>query len=632
MTNLTPHPLPVRRGEPSYTRLICGLIRLSVVIISVAVPLLGVSAGIAKPAATDAPYRVVETHGIWWLETPDGNPFFSLGVCCVLRGDTPKSFNPKNPGYAAYQEYSSPKAWANATLARLKSWNYTTIGGWSDLDILRKSKQFDMPFEVMIPIGMGAGAPWLDMWDPKVIANMDKIARDAILPVRSDPHLVGYFTDNELGWWNGALFEYTLAKHKPTSIQRQKLIALLRSTYRDRWDLLTEDFEPSGADSFAKLERGGTLYLRPGGNGIRVVHEFAGMMAHRYYQLVHDIVRKYDKRGLILGDRYQSFYYPEVAAAAAPYIDILSSNLNANWRDGGVARYYFDTLHALTGKPIIASEFYVASAENRSGNQNNSSGFLVVPTQAQRAVVFRNELTHFLSRPYIVGADWFQYFDEPANGRGDGENYDMGLVDIHDRPYRDITAASGAMDLDALKERSTDPPPDIILQGIPRAPVDPMAGDTDRTLMLEWDRRRGFVPASSRYPVADLYTCWDSQAVYLGISAMDPVETTYYKDGVSPAQDCEQVLISGPRLPHPLDLSLRDTEGKQAEQWSDSGVTIRRYGPVGNVRNAAMLDLPASLLSKAGFLPGDLLRLHVTLFTHARGYRMDWSIRSRLAP
>lgn len=579
-----------------------------------------------------APYRVVEKNGIWWLQTPEGKPFFSLGVCCVLQGDTPKSFNPKNPGYASYQEYSSQKAWADSTISRLKSWNYTTIGGWSDLDALKKSPAFDMPFEVMIPIGMGAGAPWLDMWNPKVIGNMDKIARDAILPVRNDPHLVGYFTDNELGWWNGALFEYTLAKHKPTSTQRQKLVALLRATYHDRWNLLQRDFAPDHADSFETLAKGGTLYLRPGGNGIRVVHKFAGLMAQRYYKLVHDIVRRYDGRGLILGDRYQSFYYPEVAAAAAPSFDILSSNLNATWQDGGVARYYFDTLHALTGKPIIASEFYVASTENRSGNRNDSSGFLVVPTQSERATVFRNELTHFLSRPYIVGADWFQYFDEPQNGRGDGENYDMGLVDIHDQPYAEITAASKAMNISALKARSTDPLPDITLQGIPRAPANPLAGDSDRTLMLDWDRQNGFVPISSRFPVADLYACWGNQAVYLGISAMDPVETTYYKSGVSPVADSEWVRISGAGLSHPLDLLLRDTKSKQAEEWTDSGVTIRRYGPVGNVRNAAVLELPASLFGRVRFAPGDLLRLHVTFFTHARGYRMDWAIDSRLAP
>ena len=31
---------------------------------------------------------------------------------------------------------------------------------------------------------------------------------------------------------------------------------------------------------------------------------------------------------------------------------------------------------------------------------------------------------------------WFQYYDHPKGGRPDGEDYDFGLVDINDRPYR----------------------------------------------------------------------------------------------------------------------------------------------------------------------------------------------------
>ena len=39
--------------------------------------------------------------------------------------------------------------------------------------------------------------------------------------------------------------------------------------------------------------------------------------------------------------------------------------------------------------------------------------------------------------PYVVGADWFQYYDEPPHGRKlDGEDYNFGLVDIHDRRTR----------------------------------------------------------------------------------------------------------------------------------------------------------------------------------------------------
>lgn len=36
---------------------------------------------------------------------------------------------------------------------------------------------------------------------------------------------------------------------------------------------------------------------------------------------------------------------------------------------------------------------------------------------------------------------WFQYEDQPLTGRGDGENYQIGFVDVCDRPYPQIVAA-----------------------------------------------------------------------------------------------------------------------------------------------------------------------------------------------
>ena len=57
-------------------------------------------------------------------------------------------------------------------------------------------------------------------------------------------------------------------------------------------------------------------YPRPGGRGIKVMRQFLGLVAERYYQVMHDLIRRYDSRALILGDRYQSYYYPEVARAA----------------------------------------------------------------------------------------------------------------------------------------------------------------------------------------------------------------------------------------------------------------------------------------------------------------------------
>ncbi len=114
---------------------------------------------------------------------------------------------------------------------------------------------------------------------------------------------------------------------------------LLRQTYGNDWSELLKDFETEGASSFEELDQRGMLYLRPGGNGIRTYRRFLGLLSERYYSLVREIIRKYDQRALILGDRYQSFYYPEVARACGPNVDAVSGNLNASWNDGSFTRF-----------------------------------------------------------------------------------------------------------------------------------------------------------------------------------------------------------------------------------------------------------------------------------------------------
>ena len=42
----------------------------------------------------------------------------------------------------------------------------------------------------------------------------------------------------------------------------------------------------------------------------------------------------------------------------------------------------------------------------------------------------------------FVGAHWFQTFDESTTGRFDGENYQIGFLDICDTPYWETIAAA----------------------------------------------------------------------------------------------------------------------------------------------------------------------------------------------
>jgi hypothetical protein len=573
----------------------------------------------APPATRGFSFSIRQQDTGWWLVSPRGQRFFSLGVCCVNQGFSRQAFDPENPGYAAWQHYQDAGSWADATATRLKAWGFTTLGAWSDHRTLGQAKEMTLWLTPILHIGSTAGAPWWDMWDPKVIRRMEDVARPQILAVRDDPRLLGYYTDNELGWWNAALFKMTL-EQPPTSGQRKRLIELLRDSYGNDWNKLLQDFEPEKAESWKELQRGGMLFVRSDGHGIQFLRRFLGILAERYYQLVHQIIRKYDKRALVLGDRYQSFYYPEVARACAPYVDAVSSNLNASWNDGAFLRCYLDTLHALTGKPILVSEIYLAAMENRSGNKNSQGVFPVVATQKERADGWRNTLRDLLQLPYVIGADWFQYRDEPRHGRDDGENFNFGLVDIDDRPYEEVTSATATLDLNVLKARPRPGKLDAS-GGVPPAPRDPTGQFEPMRALKHWDRQRGFVKPVSEFPLADLYLCWSPQAVYLGLYSLDIIEEAYYRSRSVPKNDRPLWVVEASGS-----ASVRARLGAGREPIvSDPQVRVQNLSGLNlNVRNVAIMELSAPRLGRERFQAGDTLEFSSTLQTHGRAYRVEW--------
>jgi hypothetical protein len=562
-----------------------------------------------------------------WLVSPTGKRFFSLGVCVFSQGSDRKSYDSANPSFAAWQHYESPDAWATANVQRLKSWGFTTLGGWSDYKIVEHSGEHGLWMTPAMAIGVKSGAPWFDMWDDRVISRIEELAKEAIVPLRDDPHVIGYYSDNEIGWWNAILWKMAL-EQPPSSGQRQRLIRLARETYGNDWEKLVGDFEPQNAASWQELDQGGMLWLRPGGNGIRTMRRFLGLVAERYYQVMRDTIHKFDPDAMYLGDRYQSFYYPEVATASRRNVDIVSTNLNASWNDGTFAKSYLDTLHALTGKPVLVSEFYMAAAENGSGNKNATSGFPTVATQPERATAAAKTINALLRLPYVVGADWFQYYDEPPKGREDGEDYNFGLVDIHNRPYAEVTATFASADVSKLKSKAAPRRPNATA-GVPPAPREPLSDFRFMTALKSWDRERGFVPSATKYPLGDLYICWSGTALYLGTFVTDIVEPVYYRDGEIPESDrATWVVQLNGREPITAHLGA----GKKATIDDPALRLTSLSGTYHNVRCITAIEVPAKQLGKEHFAPGDQISLKSTFTTHARAYRMEWNGNFVLSP
>ena len=70
------------------------------------------------------------------------------------------------------------------------------------------------------------------------------------------------------------------------------------------------------------------------------------------------------------------------------------------------------------------------------------TGLRRTANQQDRADKYKSYVLGALRNPYIVGTHWFQYKDQATTGRGDGENYQIGFVDICDTPYPEIIQAS----------------------------------------------------------------------------------------------------------------------------------------------------------------------------------------------
>ncbi|MCL5746452.1 MAG: agarase, partial [Acidobacteria bacterium] len=64
-----------------------------------------------------------------------------------------------------------------------------------------------------------------------------------------------------------------------------------------------------------------------------------------------------------------------------------------------------------------------------------SAGLRQTSNDGERGIAYRYYVEQAASMPALIGAHWFEWVDEPATGRFDGENFNIGLVDVTDRPY-----------------------------------------------------------------------------------------------------------------------------------------------------------------------------------------------------
>lgn len=332
-------------------------------------------------------FRTEKVDGKWWLVTPSGHLFYSLGIN-VIKTDSDASNGYAHPDWyvSAPQAAMSFPTWNlrkkfgktdfasdyyDFVLARLDAWGVNTIGNWSDGALTRLSRK---PYVLSIDLG-SAELPKLSsgFYDTLDETFAEKLAAAVAAPVATDgsaaataardPMCIGFFLGNELSF-------------------------------------------PADA-----------AYYEP------------------FFKACKEALAAAAPAKLYLGCRFKSLRNAEALwTAAAKWCDVISVNAYVNsvavFTDGNYAAPKFD-------KPVLHSEFHFGTLHRGMF----SAGLCPVGDQCERARNYRRVVEGALRHPYFVGSHWFQYRDQPLVGRGDGENYQIGFVDVCDRPYPALTRA-----------------------------------------------------------------------------------------------------------------------------------------------------------------------------------------------
>jgi hypothetical protein len=82
--------------------------------------------------------------------------------------------------------------------------------------------------------------------------------------------------------------------------------------------------------------------------------------------------------------------------------------------------------------PMIIGEYHFGTVD-----RGMAQSLWQVNSQQERGVAYRYYTERAYTHPGLIGTAYFQWSDEDLTGRGsDGENYNCGLVDVTDRPYK----------------------------------------------------------------------------------------------------------------------------------------------------------------------------------------------------
>ncbi|MDB4584121.1 beta-galactosidase [Draconibacterium sp.] len=422
----------------------------------------------------------------WWMVDPDGYAFVSIGIDCIRASasgvttgqedlfewlpDTTKQLYKEvysdRGEYILVDFYKTNlirifgkdwrEKWEVITTGQIKTFGINTIANWSDVEYARKAK---IPY--VLPLGSFPSTEvklfrdFPDVFAEEYSANAKQFANQ-LNTYKNDPYLIGYFLRNEPHWAFGAhdiAFEM-FATNQPSQSKNffAKWLTQQYSSIKDfntNWNLQLANFEEITEkvfDDYSSKKAKEDFW------------KFSEILVAKYVNVPCDEVEKVDPNHLNLGMRY-AWMSSDLLYKAGERFDVFSINGYGNPGPPLTAE-----IAKISGKPVMIGEFHFG-ATDRGLPATGIQGAL---SQSERAKAYRYYIEQGLARPELIGMHYFQWLDQPIFGRFDGENYNIGLMDICNQPYDELTRAAKLTHLRMYEIANGDEKPfDQILEKIP---------------------------------------------------------------------------------------------------------------------------------------------------------------------
>jgi len=407
-------------------------------------------------------FRVEQEGGRWWLVDPDGHPFWSSGMDCVEPGvgaayaglENALAWRPEVDGpyreawwhpesearsidylkanfIRAFGPEQWRQRWAEITVGELRRLGFNTVANWSDWKAAQEAG-----FPYVRPLHLHCRKTPLvyrdfpDVFDPAFAEEAAAYAEE-LKATADDPAFIGYFLMNEPTWgFAGETPAAGMLFNTPSCATRQALAEFLRERYQTdaalaaAWGMRVTLARAAEGEWRTPLTEAAQADLAA----------FSTVMAEKLFGGLTEACRRVDPHHLNLGARYYTVP-PAWALGGMRCFDVFS----VNCYDERV-RPELGELSAAIGRPIMVGEWHFGALDVGLP----ASGLGHVRDQQARGKAYRVYVEDAAAKPWCVGVHYFTLYDESAMGRHDGENYNIGFLDVCNRPYEPLAGAARA--------------------------------------------------------------------------------------------------------------------------------------------------------------------------------------------